>query len=88
MAKKIFMVLGTVVGCIIAIAIGINVLLPNGIAGMSNNIELALQQATGATIDFNGDGCGGADGRTTGYDTDSYEDSGLNGFNGEITGGN
>lgn len=88
MVKKVFTVLGTAVGCIIAIAIVINVILPNGVAGLSNNIELAIKQATGAEIDFNGDGAGGANGRANGSEsTDSVNADGLDGFSGTIDGG-
>lgn len=88
MVKKVFTILGISVGAIIAIAIAINVLLPNGVAGMSNNVELAIQQATGAKIDFNGDGPGGDAGRTTtDHNTDDVNADGLEGFDGEITGG-
>ena len=88
MVKKVFTILGTAVGAIIAIAIIINVILPNGIAGLSNNVELAIQQATGANIDFNGDGVGGSAGNaeSAGKEVDSLDESGLSGFNGEITG--
>lgn len=92
MVKKVFTTLGIAVGCIITIAIVLNVILPNGIAGMANNAELAIKQATGASIDFNGDGTGGTNGRAKGSeDAGNYKDTGLNGFNGEIngaTGGN
>lgn len=90
MVKKVFTILGTAVGCIIAIAIVLNVILPNGIAGIANNAELAIQQATGAKIDFNGDGVGGSTGKREGkgIDSDDLEDTGLDGFNGTIDGGN
>ena len=85
MVKKVFTILGTAVGCIIAIAIVLNVILPNGIAGISNNVESAIKQATGATVDFNGDGSGKDASRTNGK-TDTLEKTNLNGFHGEING--
>lgn len=88
MVKKVFTLLGTAVACIIAIAIVINVLMPNAIAGISNNVELAIKQATGAQVDFNGDGVGGTGDNkfSHGQDQDQVDADGLDGFNNTIEG--
>lgn len=88
MVKKVFTVLGTAVACIIAIAIAINVLMPNAIAGISNNMEAAIMQATGAQIDFNGDGSGRSASKfdTNGDKQGDVDSDGLDGFTGTIEG--
>lgn len=53
---KIFKLLGTVVGCVIVIAFALNLLLPNVMITMTNAVEGMIYNATGLSLDFNGDG--------------------------------
>lgn len=57
---KIFKVLIVAVGCVIAGAVILNVLLPNAMSAVSNAIETQIYKATGIQMDFNGDGYKGA----------------------------
>lgn len=65
--KKIFFTLITVVGCVVIGALILNKVLPNAAAAISNSIEDMLFNATGLSMDFNGDGHAGSknsDGKT------------------------
>lgn len=54
--RKIFIVLITIVICVILGAFVLNVLMPNAVTGIVNAVESTLFNATGMSIDFNGDG--------------------------------
>lgn len=54
--KKIFMVLVTIVICVLLGAFAINVLLPNGTSTIINATEDMIYKATGMGFDFNNDG--------------------------------
>lgn len=54
--KKIFTVLITVVACVMIGAFVLNVLMPNFIRTAVNLVEQQLHNATGLTLDLNGDG--------------------------------
>ena len=60
--KKIFMVLITVVACVLIGALVLNIIMPNALGQLSNQIEAQIFNATGLTFDFNGDGKSGHDG--------------------------
>lgn len=77
--KKIFAILITVVVMIILGALVINVVVPNGFAGVCNAIEGGIKQATGIEIDFNGDGSGKNATVTVEKGTDEYGT--VEGFN-------
>lgn len=85
MVKKIFTVLGTAVACIIAIAFLLNIVLPNGLNGISNAIENSIQQATGVEIDLNGDGTHSTDEKSQ-DDYSSGKTNAVSGFNGTVNG--
>lgn len=54
--KKIFMMLITVVACVMIGAFVLNILMPNFITTAVNLVEQQLHNATGMTLDLNGDG--------------------------------
>ena len=58
--RKIFIVLITVVVCVILGAFVLNVLMPNMVATLINAVEGTIYSATGMSFDFNGDGQHGA----------------------------
>lgn len=53
--RKIFIVLITVVVCVILGAFVLNIIMPNAVSAMVNSLEATLYQATGMKIDLNGD---------------------------------
>lgn len=63
--KKIFIVLITVVVCIVLGAFVLNIVMPNTVAQVVNSVEDGIHSATGLSFDFNGDGKAGGDGGTT-----------------------
>jgi len=68
MIKKIFIGLGTVVGCVILVATALNILLPNAYIAVVSAGEDMLYNATGIAFDFNGDGRkGSGTSNTSGY---------------------
>lgn len=54
--KKIFMVLITIVACVLIGAFVLNVLLPNATAALVNSTEDMIFKATGMGFDINNDG--------------------------------
>lgn len=58
--SKIFIVLGTVIVCVIVIAFVLNVLLPNVVNSMVTAVENTIYNATGFALDLNGDGTNGS----------------------------
>ena len=56
---KIFKILIIIVACVIVGAIVLNVLLPNVMVSMVNAVEAQIFNATGMSVDFNGDGTNG-----------------------------
>ena len=59
--SKIFITLVIVVACVGIGALVLNIVLPNATATVINSIEGQIENATGLTFDFNGDGMGAAD---------------------------
>jgi len=57
--KKIFIILVTIVVCIILGAFVLNVIMPNTVAAVVNAVEDSIYSATGLSLDVNGDGRGG-----------------------------
>lgn len=79
--RKIFIVLVTIVACVILGAFVLNVLLPGTTKSVINATETMLYNATGMKLDLNGDGKGGNEGvafnttdntATTGGKVDGY----------------
>ena len=54
--RKIFIVLITIVVCVILGAFVLNVLMPNAVTAVVDAVEATIYQATGMKLDFNGDG--------------------------------
>lgn len=54
-AVKTMTTIGAVVACVMLLAFGLSVILPNTVAGVINAFENGLRNATGVTIDINGD---------------------------------
>ena len=67
--KKIFIILITVVACILIGWLLLNVLLPNTATAIVQAIEDAIQKATGLEFDLNGDGVVGSSGAAFGGGT-------------------
>ena len=63
--KKIFIVLITVVVCIVLGAFVLNIVMPNTVAQVVNSVEDGIYNATGLSFNFNGDDKAGGDGGTT-----------------------
>lgn len=87
--KKIFIILGTIVACVIVIAFALNVLMPNVVTAMVSTVEGMIYNATGLSFDFDGNGKVGQsfDGSVAAdvnSDTDSVTGS-VEGFNGAGT---
>ena len=58
--KKIFIILITIVACVVIGALVLNILLPNVSTALVNAIERMIYKATKMTFDFNGDGVTGS----------------------------
>ncbi len=69
--KKIFILLITVVACVIIGALVLNVLLPNGTTAIIDATEQQLANGTGMSFDFNGNGQAGE----AGTGNQDYSDS-------------
>lgn len=85
MVKKTFVVLITIVGCVLIGALVLNILLPNVAASMINTVESMIYSATGISMDFNGDGQRGQttkDPDNAGASDDSFDDgAAVDGWN-------
>ena len=62
--SKIFVILITVVVCVIIGAFVINILMPNTVTSVVDTVENQIQHATGISLDLNGNGTAGATGNT------------------------
>lgn len=87
--KKIFIILGTIVACVIVIAFALNVLMPNVVTAMVSTVEGMIYNATGLSFDFDGNGSvgqsfNGSVAADVNSDTDSVTGS-VEGFNGAGT---
>lgn len=60
--SKIFVILITVVVCVIIGAFVINILMPNTVTSVVDTVENQIQHATGISLDLNGNGVAGASG--------------------------
>lgn len=81
--KKIFIVLITIVACVMIGALVLNTLLPNVTKTLINSTEDMIYKATKISFDFNNDGEGGDDGQNntyTGEDDDTDTNVGVAGF--------
>ena len=56
--KKIFIILITVVACVMIGALVLNVLMPNVMTSVVDSVENMVHNATGMKMDFNGNGKG------------------------------
>lgn len=57
--RKIFIVLITIVICVILGAFVLNVIMPNTVSAIVNAVEDTIYSSTGFALDLNGDGRGG-----------------------------
>lgn len=72
--KKIFIILVTIVLCVVLGAFALNVLMPNVTTSIVNTVEDMVYNATGIAFDWNGDGAKGATGRDNDAVVDSQDD--------------
>lgn len=72
--SKIFVILITVVVCVIVGAFVINILMPNTVTSVVDTVENQIQHATGISLDLNGNGVSGASGNNTANMKDSNND--------------
>lgn len=83
--KKIFIVLITVVACVIIGALVLNTLLPNVTTALIDSTEDMIYKATKMDFDFNGNGNTGKTEGTEGMENDDEdmdnEGAGVEGFN-------
>lgn len=54
-AIKTMTTIGAVIACVLVLAFILNTALPNTVAGLINTVENGIRNATGVTIDINGD---------------------------------
>lgn len=86
--KKIFVVLITIVACVVLGAFVLNILMPNATTSLVNAAEDQIWKATGLSFDFNGDGELGSNANTYDAENDSTQadvQGGVEGF--EAAGG-
>lgn len=76
--KKIFVVLITVVMCVILGAFLLNILLPNATSQLINAVENSIYSATHISFDLNGDGTGGSHNYNFDAAVDGSDDAALN----------
>lgn len=62
--SKIFVILITVVVCVIVGAFVINILMPNTVTSVVDTVENQIQHATGISLDLNGNGTAGKAGNS------------------------
>lgn len=62
--KKIFIILITVVACVMLGALILNILMPNVMTSVVDSVENMVYNATGMKMDFNGNGTGAGSGKT------------------------
>lgn len=67
--KKIFIILITIVACVILGALVLNVLMPNVVTQVVNAVEQSIYSGTGISMDLNGDGVRGSAG--AGFEMDA-----------------
>lgn len=78
--KKIFIMLITIVACVILGAFVLNVLMPNVVTTVINAVEQQIWRATGLSFDFNNDGnTGGAMGQSNAGQIGENEDETVTG---------
>lgn len=86
--KKVFTVIIVAVACVLLGAFVLNVLFPNVTNGLVNAVEGLVFNATGISMDFNGDGAGNSSSVNTGATTDdTAEGAGVSGFTASGGGG-
>jgi len=78
--KKIFILLITIVACVMVGALVLNVLMPNVMTTLVDSVENMIYNATGMSMDFNGNAKSGGKGTAKkGQSVDANE--GANGAN-------
>lgn len=90
--SKIFIILITIVACVILGAFVLNQLMPNVVTTMINSLEDTIFSATGMSFDFNADGNAGDSTAGKTYSgnqatTDDDVQAGVEGFQGGGSGG-
>ena len=86
--KKIFVVLITIVACVVIGAFVLNILMPNSTTPLVDSVEDQIWKATGLSFDFNANGEGGSNENTYAGNIASTDDDvtgGVEGF--EAAGG-
>lgn len=85
--KKIFIILITIVACVMIGALVLNVLMPNVTTALVDSVENMVYNATGMSLDFNGNGTGkGTSGKAEEKSVGTKEGAdgaNVNGFNKE-----
>lgn len=82
--KKIFVILITIVACVIIGALVLNIILPNTATSLVNATEDQIYKASGLTFDLNGDGTSGSDN----VEYDAAESSDVDDASGDVEGWN
>ena len=82
--KKIFVILITIVACVIIGALVLNIILPNTATALVNATEDQIYRASGLQFDLNGDGNVGSKDDTY----DAVEDSDVDDASGDVEGWN
>ena len=82
--KKIFVILITIVACVIIGALVLNIILPNTATSLVNATEDQIFKASGLTFDLNGDGDSGSNDDTY----DAAESSDVDDASGDVDGWN
>lgn len=78
--KKIFIMLITIVACVILGAFVLNTLMPNVVTTVINAVEAQIWRATGLSFDFNADGqIGSGNGQTNGNLTGENTENNVTG---------
>lgn len=85
--SKIFVILITVVVCVIVGAFVINILMPNTVTSVVDTVENQIQHATGISLDLNGNGTAGAAGNGIADMKDSNTDRSNSASNGTTVDG-
>lgn len=79
--KKIFIILITVVACVMIGALVLNILMPNVMTSLIDSTENMIYNATGMSMDFNGNNVRGDENGSTVKEKQAGAKEGANGAN-------
>ena len=79
--KKIFIILITVVACVMVGALVLNILMPNVMTSLIDSTENMIYNATGMSMDFNGNKVRGDKSGSTSTEKQAGTKEGANGAN-------